>query len=181
VGAHSAKHPAAPLLTLLWDRLRRLAQRFAALAARAQAGTLRPPRRRTAKPRQRPPNPNRLPQGFGWLVRLVQETACQGSQLNHLLQTDPEMQALLKAAPQAARLLRPLCRMLAVRPDPGIIPPLPKRPPRKPRGQAKPPDLGPQRTEPYRRRPRRAPPPGTVWVRWRDIWMPETIRSEKPA
>jgi hypothetical protein len=36
----------------------------------------------------------------------------------------PEMVELLKAAPQAARVLRPLCRMLAIEPSilrPGVV------------------------------------------------------------
>ena len=50
---------------------------------------------------------------------LPTEAACFGGQLQHLL-AQPEMQTLLDAAPQAARLLRPLCRMLAV-PLPPIL------------------------------------------------------------
>ncbi|MBV8095775.1 MAG: hypothetical protein JOY71_02935 [Acetobacteraceae bacterium] len=58
--------------------------------------------------------PARLPSGFGWLIRLVPGAAIYGSQLQHLL-ADPEMAALLADLPQAGRILRPLCRMLAIR------------------------------------------------------------------
>lgn len=51
---------------------------------------------------------------FGWLVRLAaSEAAGYGAQLRFVL-GQPEMVALLIAAPQAARLLQPICRMLAV-------------------------------------------------------------------
>jgi hypothetical protein len=111
----------------------------------------------------------------------VQETACQGSQLNHLLLTDPNMQALLKAAPQAARVLRLLCQMLGIRPDPGIFPPLPKCPARNTPAQ----ETSAAQNRPILARcapsPRRAPPLGMAWLRWRGIWMPKAIRPEKPA
>jgi hypothetical protein len=62
----------------------------------------------------------------------VPEAAAAGSQLRHLL-ADPEMAALIEAAPQMGRLLRPLCRSLGVRLPPGLLPP-PRAPkPRKPR------------------------------------------------
>jgi hypothetical protein len=51
---------------------------------------------------------------FGWLVWLVGwQAAGYGSQLRTVLET-PEMVALLEASPQAGRMLRPICRMLAV-------------------------------------------------------------------
>ena len=115
---------AAPLILLIWTRLRRLAARFAALAARVRAGTLRsraPARRaasRPASPSGLSPPPPRLPNDFAWLVRLVgREAAGCGSQLQFLL-TDPEFAALIAAAPQMGRVLRPLCRMLGVEPPP---------------------------------------------------------------
>jgi hypothetical protein len=54
------------------------------------------------------------PGRFGWLVRLVSyQAAGYGCQLQVIL-GQPEMVDLLLAAPQAARILRPVCRMLAV-------------------------------------------------------------------
>ncbi len=130
----AAKNPlVAPLVLLLWPRLNRLAARFASLAARVAAGTAAPRRRAASRPAAaRPRKPySRLPRRFGWLLRLErQAAAAAGSQLRHLLD-DPEMAAIL-AAPQAGRLLRPLCRMLGVRPPPALVPPTRPTRPRKP-------------------------------------------------
>ena len=157
--ARAPKHrELAPLICLLWSRLGRMVARFTAIAARAAAGTLRaPPRRRTvpaepAAEKRPPPRRNPLPQNFAWLVRLVPEAACFGSQLQFLL-AEPEMKALLEAAPQLGRILRPLCRTLGVSPVPAVVPPAPKRP-------AKPP------------KPKREKPPKEIWIRWRGIRMP---------
>ncbi len=194
--------PAAPFL-LVWNWLRRTARRFAALAARVQAGTLSPPRRRTKNPDPNPgqdpdkPHPDKprqrqpaLPQNYAFLIKLVPyKAACFGSQLQHLL-SQPEMQALLEAEPKRfGRLLRPLCRMLAI-PLPEVLrlPPRPRKPrPKKPEPAGPPPDPD----EVARRLPRwpngtlkrPGPPlPGYVWKKWRGIWMPELIRPPpKPA
>ncbi len=108
---------ALPLMLLLWSRLRRTAERFARLAAKVRAGTLPPPRRRLRSPRPARPQPLRLPRGVAWLLRRLPQAAAAASQLQHLL-ADPAMADLLAAAPQAGRLLRPLCQMLGVRPPP---------------------------------------------------------------
>ncbi len=128
-----AQRLAGPLLILVWSRLHRMALRFAALAARVRTGRL-PARLAARRPSRSGPPPRLLPHGFAWLVRLVPEAAASGSQLQHLLE-DPELAALLAAAPQAGRILRPLCRMLGVRPPPGPLTlprhsrtPLPPRP-----------------------------------------------------
>ncbi len=146
---------AAPLILLLWPRLNRLAARFTRLAARVAAGTATPRRRISLSlTSTRPRKPYaRLPRRFGWLLRLEREAAAAaGSQLRHLL-TDPEMADILAAAPQAGRLLRPLCRMLGVQPPPALaLPPRP-RAPRRPAA------AGPPRATPAPR-PRAAPEPG---------------------
>jgi len=115
------------LLILLWSRLRPVAARLAAIVARAATLRLAVPRQRSMKPPSRPPvartlpartppppSSPRLPQRIAWLVRLVPEAAPYASQLQHLL-SEPEIAALLAASAPARRLLRPLCRMLAVR------------------------------------------------------------------
>ncbi len=118
------------LANLIWMRLRRTGARFAKLAARVRAGELPAAARtsasgasdqpsdfradRKAKRRRSVRPAERLPRGLAWLLRLVPEAAVYGSQLNHLL-SDPEMVALLQAAPQMGRLLRPLCQMLGIR------------------------------------------------------------------
>lgn len=114
----------APLLNLVWARLARMSQRFDALVARFRAGTLPASRSRAPRPSRSAPQ-HRLPRGFAWLIRLAPEVAVFGSQLQHLL-GDPQMAEFLKAAPQAGRILRPLCTMLAVTTAP------PKPPPRNP-------------------------------------------------
>ena len=54
------------------------------------------------------------PWRFGWLVRAAAyRAAVYGIQLRVILE-QPEMVALLRASPQAVRILRPVCRMLAV-------------------------------------------------------------------
>ena len=57
------------------------------------------------------------PYRFGWLLPLMgpfrHDGVARGSQLQAILER-PEVVALLIASPQAARILRPLCRMLAV-------------------------------------------------------------------
>ena len=138
---------AVPLMLLLWSRLRRTALRFARLAEKARAGTLPPPRRRLRSPRPARPPPVRLPRGAAWLLRRLPQAAAAASQLQHLL-ADPAMAELLAAAPQAGRLLRPLCQMLGVRPPPAA------RSLSSGRKQAGP--VGPRR--PSGRRPRPAPP-----------------------
>jgi hypothetical protein len=191
-----------PPLLLVHAWLGRLVQRFAALVARAESGTLRPPRRRASPPRgalppgEVPPpdgspskDPRRepqqkLPRSFAWLIRMLPyEAACFGSQLQHQF-SRPEMVALLEAAPQAGRILRPLCRMLAIPLPPAFrLPPRPARPkpPKQPRPE---PSCD---TAPASGRKPRHPPSrgedGTVyeWRRWRDIWMPEPVRPPKPA
>lgn len=110
-------HAAGPLVILICNRLNRIVTRLLALAAQVAAGTLRAPRvacrrRETAATPREPPR-LRLPRGFGWLIREVRETVQYGGQVSHILD-DPEMLALLAAAPQAGRILRPLCRMMAI-------------------------------------------------------------------
>ena len=129
VAASHARGLAGPVIVLIWGRLRRMAARFAAAAIPAVSRRAsRPARSRPAecspalsRPRARDARP-RLPGGFGWLIRLSPAAACHGGQLERLL-ADPEMAALLAATPRMGRLLRPLCRMLAVEPPPGLLAP----------------------------------------------------------
>ena len=107
-------------LAFLWHRLWSIEKRFAKLYARWKNGTLpkqRGPRPgRTRKPRPAPAQGKvmRLPAGRMWLIKDMQETAFAGSQLRHLIATTPELHEFLKAAPQARRLLNPICHMLGV-------------------------------------------------------------------
>ena len=148
VGAQTGWGLSNPLIGLICNRLLMIKQGFARLAARLAAGTY-VQRQRTAKPREatvaataateiqrksRTKNP--LPRKSGWLLPLIPLAVGYRSQLDYLFQ-DPEMAALLAAAPEAMRRpLRSLCHMLAL-PPPAILalPPRPPRPPkpRKPR------------------------------------------------
>ena len=163
VAASHARGLAGPVIVLIWGRLRRMAARFAAAAIPAAPRASRPVRSSPAPSRPRACDGRpRLPGGFGWLIRLSPAAACHGGQLQRLL-ADPEMAALLAAAPRMGRLLRPLCRMLAVEPPPGLLAP-PNRV-RRPAARAAasgeaatpaPSPIRPSRAacrDPYRRRP----------------------------
>ena len=144
-----------------------MAGRFASLAGRL-GGTVggqaavRTPRHGGDRPRSSEPR-ERLPRGFGWLVRLVPEAACSGAQLQHLL-SEPGMAELLAGTPGAKRVLRPLCRMLAVEPSPELM--------ASARRERSPPqdDKG---NNAVARRPVRVPRvrvprhAGLAWLRWR--------------
>jgi hypothetical protein len=156
---------ARPLGLLIMNRIREIKQRFARLAARIAAGTYVPrrstTRRRLAEPKPRQPNP--LPDDFAWLIKLVPETAAFGSQLQ-LLFADPEMAALMAAAPAAMRRpLRSLCRMLGVAPPPVLALPA------KPRAPRKPPRAAPQAPPP------RPQPP--EWLRGLRRSLPQFARA----
>jgi hypothetical protein len=131
-----------PLIGLIVDRLRRIKQRFATLAARVAAGRYlprhpaTPPRRRPGQP---PPPPDRLPRKFGWLLKLVPDAVGYRGQLENLLR-DPDMAALLAAAPgPMGRPLRSLCRMLGFEPPPILAPPPSARPRTRPPHPERPP------------------------------------------
>lgn len=110
----------APLVWLLHRRLGQIGQRMEGLASRFLAGRVwrRAARGREASAdravvRRRGADPI-WPRRFGWLVRAASwQAAGYGAQLRAVLET-PDMVALLEASPQARRVLRPLCRMLAV-------------------------------------------------------------------
>jgi hypothetical protein len=119
------------LLVLLWGRLARSATRFERLFARWRAGTLPRPRPARAGQRtRRQPHPH-LPANPAWLVAMVRETAPMASQLQHLL-AHPDIADFLAAAPQAGRILRPLCHMLGLPRPPALPPPPRKRPQAQP-------------------------------------------------
>jgi hypothetical protein len=132
---------AGPLFFLIMGRLKSIRYIVARLATRIGAGTFSPRRSAAPRPpigqkipRQRTP----LPQGFAWLIKMVPETTASACQLQILL-ADPDMAALIAAAPaQMRRPLRSLCQMLGVIAPPILAPvpdPRPKKPPveRKPR------------------------------------------------
>jgi hypothetical protein len=97
------------LVVPLWRRINRATRRFERLMVSLAAGRLpKPSRSGHSGPRQ----PNPLPRGRGWLVRVLgHEAAGCASQLQALL-AEPEAAGLLALVPAAARIIRPVGRML---------------------------------------------------------------------
>ena len=130
------------LMMLLYRRLGEVCQKMERLVARFQAGRLwqLKPQTRAGVRNAGKTGARIWPGQSLWLVRVAgYQAAGYGCQLQHLL-GKPEMVALLKASPQAARILRPVCRMLGIensflRPgvvlevaEPKVKPPRVKRP-----------------------------------------------------
>ncbi|MCX7379288.1 MAG: hypothetical protein NTY94_21365 [Alphaproteobacteria bacterium] len=126
-----------PIWTLLCLRLQRLNNRLTRLYERWQTNTLPKPRPKTTRPTATRPEtarhpraperiqsmpmpgadlveaPARLPRGRGWITRRIPEAGPSAGWLEHLLQ-QPHTQEFVQAAPQAGRLLRPLCHALGL-------------------------------------------------------------------
>ncbi|MCC6717314.1 MAG: hypothetical protein IT555_05475 [Acetobacteraceae bacterium] len=119
----------AEMLARAWSYLGRTIARFERLATLWHSGALPKPRApRPARARTGSSTP-RLPTARAWLVVTVgYQAANHASQLEHFL-ARPDLQPLLREAPQAGRLLRPLCRLLGLAPPPLLT--LPPRPPRQ--------------------------------------------------
>ncbi|MBV9654832.1 MAG: hypothetical protein JOZ42_09750 [Acetobacteraceae bacterium] len=158
----------APLALGTWNRLKRLVARFSALVAAVEAGRFSSARRTKVgdrQPRAVPPagqNPPQaqvvrapLPKSYGWLLALAPElnTRIGRAQIETLL-ADPAFLALLAQAPQAGRILRPLCHMLRI-----TVPECLRLPPRPRRRRPPAPSGDPQPTPEARRSK-----PG--WLRW---------------
>ena len=107
----------------VWSQIDLLAAQLEQLYAQWRADTLRDCRE---VPDSAPPVP--APAAIGH-----QPVAVIGSQHEHVV-ARPDFAEVPAAAPQAGRLLRPLCHALGV-----ILPPELIQPPRKPRPKAKPP------------------------------------------
>ncbi|MBV9656450.1 MAG: hypothetical protein JOZ42_17985 [Acetobacteraceae bacterium] len=129
----------APLALATWNRLKRLVARFAALVEAVAAGRFSTARRTPVADQQ----PRQLARGsrvqaqtgqvpppptYGWLLTLAPElnTRIGRAQIETLL-SDPAFLALLAQAPQAGRILRPLCHMLRIElPEYLRLPPRPR-------------------------------------------------------
>ena len=174
-GEGAKRRIAGPLIILIWQRLRRLAARFARLVTTPPRARATPPRARITRPAGRPGAPHPLPRAFGWLARLIPGTASVAAPFRALLDT-PDMAALIAATPEAGRILRPLCHTL------GIRPPAPLRRPRQPR-LAPPPETPspepPPPPEPPARHP--APAPNPAWPRAPGATRFNPPRRKKPA
>ena len=146
----------APLALGTWNRLKRLVARFSALVAAVEAGRIpAAPRTRPAQERASAARVTRVPppKSYGWLLTMAPElnTRIGRAQIETLL-ADP---ALLARAPQAGRILRPLCHMLRLPlPECLLLPPRPRRRRPAPSGDPQPPPAArPQRPKPS-------------WLRW---------------
>jgi hypothetical protein len=168
VAARSGAGLSFALIALIVDRLRRIKQAFALVAARVGAGTYRPRRGGAApRPGQKPPPPDKLPKNFAWLLPLVPDAVVYRGQIEQLLH-DEATAALLAAAPASLRPpLRSLCWMLGISPPPVLAGPAKPRKPRE-----KPAPAAPETPPP----PRPQPP---AWMRGirRRPWSPARIRG----
>jgi hypothetical protein len=119
-------HMPRPLIVLAWNRVARLANRFLSLVHRLNDGKLSPvgTARRPAS-RHPPTAPSWRTRHVAWLLRMMRTevVACAGA-LEYYLSW-PEMAELIREAPQAVRILRPLCRILGVKIPPELR--LPRR------------------------------------------------------
>jgi hypothetical protein len=124
VVAHQARAHAA-VLSFAYFHLNRLEQRFKALYTHWKNGTLpkpcppRPGREQTTprKPTTRyPSRPGWLGLQHGYMIRGY------ASQFRHWLANTPELLEFLEAAPQARRILGPICQMLGATLPPRAAP-----------------------------------------------------------
>ena len=122
-----------PFLHVVTDRLARLQRRFNAIAEQYAAGTLPEPTIAGIGP-ARAPRPTRgaspidpirrLPTRFAWLRQFIQVTVQPRSSIEDFM-ASPDCHAMLEAAPQLGRVLRPLCHMLGI-PRPAVLTPPPR-------------------------------------------------------
>ena len=157
------------LIGLIIERLRPIKQRVLKLIAQIQAGTFVPRRSpATRKPPsvKQPRQPSKLPTKFGWLIPLLWDSNGYRSQFLHLLH-DPEMAALLAAAPAALRRpIRSLCWMLRIDPPDILARPKKPKPPRPPRAKKIPPAA-----------PAEQKPQQPAWMPKRTRWTLARIRG----
>ena len=123
----AAREPSlAALLVVIWGRVGRVRARIERLMVLWRAGKL---------PKARAPRESRagldsevgtrvrtrIPSGRGWLALRAWEVVAFGSQLVHLIETDPEFARFLAEVPQGARMLRPICRLVWADPLPVVL------------------------------------------------------------
>ena len=134
------------LLNRAWHRVNRTTNRLVALFQKWRAGKLPKPRPSQAGQKRKPAKTPKLklPTGRAWLRIRVPYTPTSfgvitcGTQLEHLIATEAEMQRFLHEVPQAMRYINPLRHMLGTGPEPAKRvrkprPPRPPAPPRQPR------------------------------------------------
>ena len=157
------------MIKLVWRRLRRMSRRFAAIMARLRAGTLAQAATRpegAARPAASP-RAERPSQRSGWVIYAISWFLWNRHyELDELLEA-PEMVAQVAEAPQLGGVLRPLCRMLAVKPPAWLRRP---RKPRPSRAVVHPPAPDFMLNDPAAI----LKPDGTVWMRFgaSTLWRP---------
>ena len=156
------RHEVAPLILPLGHYLTGVQRRLAALHARFVAGKLpaAPRARRPVSDRvvAERPRAERRPSGIPPGPVLLSVFRMGLDEMLQALLDDPEMRALLAAAPQAGRILRPLWRKLSPRPLPAVLRLPPRvRKPRPPR--VKPPVVARAKPARVAWTPRAAGPP----------------------
>ena len=169
--------PTFPFVDAACHRLERLGRRLDTLLRKYEAGTLPPPK--PARPRHshekpaRPAKPKTpaqsLPTRYGWMQHWVRLANQSG--IDHLI-AHPDLPAVLAAAPQAGRILRPLCHMLAI-PRPDFLATNPR--PTKAAKPATRKRRAPQRRRPPPRQPAPRPPaehPFRTIPALRHLWYP---------
>ena len=179
VARQAHAHGVAALAVLLSQVYWRIARRIGRLDRLVQhwhAGTLptpriRAPRIRTPRPAEdspaqtRPAVP-RTPDSHAMLLRLAQPTAQYRGHLETFLER-PDTRALVKAAPQAARILRPLCRILAIDlPEYLRLPPRQRPEPRPPANASAKPSSPPPPTSTDRPLPAYARAAARAWKKY---------------
>lgn len=169
------------IIVALCTRINRMSARFARLMARLPAATATRAPRPSRSGQPGGPPPTSIPSARGWLVaELGYRAAGYGSQLNHLL-NEPETVALLAQIPQVGRILRPVCRMLGIRP--ASIPNLRRpaaRPARTPRA-SRPPPKGPLHHLPPGTPPPPMRPALPLCPRMHERWPWITLPIPQPA
>ncbi len=95
--------------------LNRATQRFLRVLARAAAGEVfRVRASRAGEVRKARLAPRlRLPMEFGWVARLGEDVRMAAAMIGHHLNRT-EVSAIIAACPQAQRVLRPMCHLLAI-------------------------------------------------------------------
>ena len=153
----------APFFLILHNRVGRAARLISRLYTLWQQGRLPKPRPSQAgatRTRTRTPPAVTFPRGRAWLVRIGgYRIAASGSHLQYFLQRE-DLPEFLAAAPQALRLLRPLCQMLGADLPAALQPP---KPPARPR--IKPPRPAPPTGTPDRPIPRNILAAARAWRR----------------
>ncbi len=128
-----------PLLRRMQAYIVRLVFRLDSLVQRYESGRIAHPRPRALRPetasnerapseRPAPLPPAPLPRGNAWLILHVQRTAQYIGHVEAFL-ARPDARALIQAAPQAGRILRPLCHALGMAPPPWLRLPGSRPPP----------------------------------------------------